>query len=80
MLSLKDFKEVTLKNDFSINGGVGPDCTDDEVELVWIEIVTNCDGQACPVTTMRRNHYIDWTSDDTNGRRYGEHEVIGNWY
>jgi len=68
VLSLKGVQEVTLKNDFSINGGVGPDCTDGEVELVWIEVVTNCDGQACPVTTMRRNHYIDWTSDNAYGK------------
>jgi len=81
MLSLKEFKEVEIKNDFSkkITGG---QCTGGGGMITSVEYRTISlpDGT---IYVQSRNYYKDWTSDESgaNGTTYyGVTYSIGQWY
>lgn len=63
MLSLKDFKESKLPNDFPhcIKGGEDPNVTGGGCVLLHSVVFTNAAG-----TTFRSDYYKQWNSDYGN--------------
>jgi len=82
MLSLKEFKEVEIKNDFSkkITGG---QCTGGGFDLIriddWYHEEVMSDGYVINVHYYQ-NVYDTWDADDTNGGYVNRHTVKGNAY
>ena len=79
MLSLKDFKEVEIGNDFSIIGGA---CTGGGGMITTTETRTISlpDGS---VVIQQRNWYMDWSSDESTDHGiiyYDKVYSVGDWY